>query len=192
MTAQTIYSKGPRQNAQARNLIGNVTPAPLSIRQTVERYSDQDVFAEENVILVRSKFSAHRYFQVLGNACSCELENCPHIQKANAFRAEHVEVVEPVKQPTPSQARKMIKVEGVASHVMRTIAYQDSTLGSLHIEACQTVYLVESERFPGYRYAVIWNETSNAYECSCGNPRCTAHTRPVSAFVHTACERVAC
>jgi hypothetical protein len=190
MTVQSIATSGTRQVSQARRLIGNVTPARESMEQTVEKYSAEDVIVEGALTLVRSKFSAHRYYVVNDNACSCLKTNCPHMAKATAFRAEHVEVVEAVKPPTPSQARKMIKVEGVSAQVMRTIAYQDAVLGSLKIEAYQTVYLVESDRFPGYRYAVIWDGVSS-YKCSCGKPRCTAHTRPVSAFVHVDCARVA-
>jgi hypothetical protein len=167
MTVQSIATKGSRQNAQARNLIANVTPAPTSLRQTVERYSDQDVIVEGNVSYVRSKFSAHRYYTVVGNACTCEIEGCAHTKKAAAFRAEHVQEVEAVKQPAPSQARKMVQVDSAEKVIVEG-----------------DVILVQSRRFIGWAYTVTFDNAQARYVCSCGNPRCVEHVGAVKEYIN--------
>jgi hypothetical protein len=167
MTVQSIASQGPRQNAQARNLIGNVQASPMSIRQTVERYSDQDVIIEGNVSYVRSRFSAHRYYTVVGNACTCEIEGCAHTKKAAAFRAANVPEVEEVKQPTPSQARKMVQVDS-----SEKVIIEGETI------------LVQSRRFLGWAYTVTFDNAQARYVCSCGNPKCVEHVGAVKEYIN--------
>lgn len=165
MTAQSIYSKGPRQQSQARNLISNVTPARLSIQQTVERWSAEDVIVEGPISFVRSKFSAHRYYTVVGTTCTCERENCPHIQKVVAYRAANVQEVEPVKQPSPSQAKKMVQVDSAEKVIVQGDAI-----------------LVQSCRFIGWAYTVNFDYARAQYVCSCGNPKCSEHVGVVKEY----------
>jgi hypothetical protein len=163
---QSIATKGSRQNAQARNLIANVTPAPQSIRQTVERYSAEDVIIEGNVSYVRSKFSAHRYYTVVGTACTCEHENCDHYKKVAAFKAANAPEVEEVKQPSPSQARKMVQVDSSEKVIVEG-----------------DVILVQSRRFLGWAYTVTFDNAQARYICSCGNPVCKEHVNAVKEYV---------
>ena len=167
MTVQSIATKVPRQNAQARSLIANVAPAPTSLRQTVERWSAEDVIVEGPISFVRSKFSAHRYYTVVGNTCTCERENCPHVAKVNAFRAANVQEVEEVKQPSPSQAKKMVPVDS-----NEKVIVQGETI------------LVQSRHFIGWAYTVTFDYEQGKYICSCGNPKCVEHVGAVKEYIN--------
>ncbi len=84
----------------------------------------------------------------------------------------------------PSQLKKMVRIEHISAQVIPCTARQSFVACGMSVEAGEKYFLVQSDRFPGYAYIVRWNETSAQYDCSCGNPRCTAHTKHVSTYVH--------
>ena len=84
----------------------------------------------------------------------------------------------------PSQLKKMVKIEYISAQVIPCTARQSFVACGMSVEAGEKYFLVQASRFPGYAYIVTWNEASAQYDCSCGNPRCTAHTAPVSVYVH--------
>jgi hypothetical protein len=92
MTGTRFVTQGVgfQNKAFARKLIANQQqPAPHSLAQTVDLYSAADVFESETLpglVYVRSNFSAHRYYTVYHEECSCGGTLCRHQKRALAFQ----------------------------------------------------------------------------------------------------------
>jgi hypothetical protein len=84
----------------------------------------------------------------------------------------------------PSQLKKMVRIEHISSSVIPCTARQSFVACGMSVVAGEKYFLVQSDRYQGYAYIVRWNEAFAQYDCSCGNPRCSAHTKHVSAYVH--------
>lgn len=97
-----------------------------------------------------------------------------------------------------AQARRLLaESQGPAKHVieatvlmsidtkvMKAVATKAFRKGNVFVQPEQTFFLVQSSKFHGRYYVVIWNEERLSWQCSCGaNCKSHAHTQAAESYV---------